>query len=450
MDEVMTVMQLGELIDNNQWATLKRTLSQYNPVDTAHLLEQMDSDKMLLAFRILPKDYSANVFSYMDSDQQAHVVESISNSEVRALMDELYIDDTVDFLEEVPANVVKRVLMNTDENTRNLINIFMNYPDNSAGSIMTIEFVELKVDWTVRQSMEHIRGTAPDRETIYTCYVVNHTRNLVGIVSLRRLILAKDDEMIRDLMHENVISVNTMEDQEDVADMVRKYDLIAMPVVDNEHRLVGIITVDDIVDVIEDENTEDFEKMAAMLPSGTEYLKTSPWRLARNRVPWLLILMISATFTGMIIRTYDSLLQSAVLLAAFIPMLMDTGGNCGSQASTMIIRGMALGEVRFGDILRVIWKEFRVSLLAGLALSIINFLRLLILEKTGLMLALVVCVTLYCTVIIANFIGCTLPMLAQKCKLDPAIMASPMITTIVDACSLAVYFLIASLLLGIV
>ena len=282
MDEIMTMEQLVEMIDNNQWATLKRALSQYNPVDTANLLEHMDSNKMLLAFRILPKDYSASVFAYMDSEQQAHVVESISNSEIRALMDELYLDDAVDFLEEVPASVVRRALMNTDEKTRRLINTFMNYPENSAGSIMTIEFVEFKDEWTVGEAMEHLRSAAPDKETIYTCYVVNHMRNLVGIMPLRRLILAKDNEKIHDLMKENVISVKTLDDQEIVADMVRKYDLIAMPVVDNESRLVGIITIDDIVDVIEDENTEDFEKMAAILPSETEYLKTSAWQLAKK------------------------------------------------------------------------------------------------------------------------------------------------------------------------
>ncbi len=449
MDEVMTVTQLVELIDNNRWAKLKRALSQYNPVDTANLFQEMDSEKMLLAFRILPKDYSASVFAYMDSEQQAHVVESISNSEIRVLMDELYLDDAVDFLEEVPASVVTRALMNTDEKTRQLINAFMNYPENSAGSIMTIEFVELKDEWTVGEAMEQLRKTAPDRETIYTCYVVNATRNLVGIVSLRRLILAKDDEKIRNLMYESVISVKTLDDQQVVADMVKKYDLIAIPVVDNENRLVGIITIDDVVDVIEEENTEDFEKMAAITPSETEYLKTSTWRLAGNRIPWLLILMISATFSGMIIQQFESMLQSVVLLAAFIPMLMDTGGNCGSQASTLVIRGMALGEVHFSDIFRVAWKEFRVSMIVGVVLAIANFFRMLLLVRASIWVTLVVCATLLCTVVLAKMIGCTLPMIAQKCKLDPAIVASPMLTTIVDACALAIYFCFASVLLGI-
>lgn len=450
MDELVTMEHLLSLMQHNQWAQLKATLCQYNPVDIAHLLNALDNDKMLLAFRILPKDISADVFAYMDSDQQAHIVETISNREIRSLMDELFLDDAVDFLEEVPANVVTRVLQNTDEKTRKMINQFLKYPENSAGSLMTIEFVAFRVDWTVRQCMEHLKKTALDKETIYTCYVVNQTRNLMGIVPLRQLILADDDRPIATLMNEHVISVQTLDDQEVVADMVRKYDLIAMPVVDTEKRLVGIITVDDIVDVIEEENTEDFEKMAAMLPSDDTYMKTSPWQLAKNRIPWLLILMISATFTGMIIQSYNEILSSVVILASFIPMLMDTGGNCGSQASTMIIRGMALGEVEFKDIFRVQWKELQVSVLVGIVLAVVNFLRLLVFEKTGVLLAGVVCGTLLCTVIMAKLIGCTLPMLAQKCKLDPAIMASPMITTIVDACSLAIYFFFATTFLGIV
>jgi magnesium transporter len=445
MDENRIIIeQLTDLIDNNRWSELRHILSEYNPVDTADLLKGMDPDKSLRAFRILPKDCSASVFAYMDSEQQANVVESISNNEVRALMDDLSLDDAVDFLEEVPASVVHRVLLNTNDDTRDLINAFMRYPENSAGSIMTIEFVEFKENWTVREAMDHIRKTAFDKETIYTCYVVNQSQNLVGIVPLRQLILARDDQTICEMMNTHVISVKTLDDQEAVADTVRKYDIMAIPVVDNENRLVGIITVDDIIDVIEEENTEDFEKMAAMTPSETEYMKTPAWRLAVNRIPWLFIMMISAMFTGMIIRAYDTLLQTIVLLAAFIPMLMDTAGNCGAQASTLIIRGMALGEVRFGDILRVIWKEFRVGLTVGIALVAVVFLRLMLLDKTGLTMALVVCVTLFCTVVLAKIIGCTLPMLAHKCKLDPALMASPMITTIVDACSLAIYFFIAS------
>jgi magnesium transporter len=314
---------------------------------------------------------------------------------------------------------------------------------------MTVECVEFKDDWTVRDAMEHIRHTALDKETIYTCYVVNQTRTLVGIVGLRQLILAKDDAKVSDLMNRNVISVRTLDDRAKVADMVRRYDLIAIPVVDNEDRLVGIITVDDVVDVIEEENTEDFERMAAMLPSETEYLKTSVWRLAKNRIPWLMILMFAATFTGFIVRQYDHMLKSVVVLAAFIPMLMDTAGDCGSQSSTLVIRGMALGEVRFSDLFRVLWKELKVGLMVAVVLSLVNFLRLLTFEKLGAPVALVVSATLFSTVVMAKLIGCVLPMLAQKLRVDPAVMAGPVITAIVDACSLAVYFSLASLFLHV-
>ena len=449
MDELVTMERLLHLIETNQWMQLQEELSQHNPVDIANLLQELDNDKMVLVFRLLPKDLSADIFAYMDSEQQAHIVSSISNLEVNALVDNLFLDDTVDILEEMPANVVTKILSSTDAQTRRQINMLLRYPENSAGSIMTIEFVDFRESWNVGQAMAHLRKTAPDSETIHTCYVTDNARKLLGTISLRKLILADDNEPLAELMHDNVISVRTLDDQEEVADMVRKYDLMAMPVVDKEDRLVGIITVDDIVDVIEEENTEDFEKMAAMLPSDNEYLKTSPWTLAKNRIPWLFILMISATFTGKIIQHYNDVLQSAVMLTAFIPMLMDTGGNCGSQASTMIIRGMALGEVQLSDVLKVVWKEFRVSILVGVALSAVNFARLLWLENTGMLVATVVCSSLMLTVIIAKVIGCTLPMLAKKCKLDPAIMASPLITTIVDACSLAIYFLIATRLMGI-
>jgi magnesium transporter len=449
MDEMISIAEIQALIDDNQWAALKRALCGYNAVDTAQLLGSMDDKHMLLAFRILPKDYSAAVFAYMDSDEQAHVVKSISNREIRALMEELYLDDAVDFLEEVPAGVVHRALLNTDEKTRALINVFMNYPEDSAGSIMTVEFVELKEDWTVGEAMEHIRRTAVDRETIYTCYVVDGTRKLVGIVALRRLILAGDDAKIGEIMNRNVISANTLDDQEQVADTVHKYGLIALPVVDNENRLVGIVTVDDVMDVIEEEDTEDFERMAAMLPSEAEYLKTSVWRLAKNRLPWLMVLMFAATFTGYIVRQYNALLQSAVVLMAFVPMLMDTAGNCGSQSSTLVIRGMALGEVRFSDLFRVLWKELKVALMVGTTLSAINFVRLVAIERVGVPVALVVSVTLFCTVMMAKLLGCTLPLLAQRVKIDPAVMAGPVITAIVDACSLAVYFPLARLALNL-
>jgi magnesium transporter len=443
--------QILELIEKNQWARLRSILSEANPVDVASLLESLDdNDRMLVVFRLLPKDLAANVFAYLDSEFQAHIAASISKHEIRTLMDTLFLDDAVDFLEEVPANVVTRVLANTDETTRRLINQFLNYPDNSAGSIMTIEFVRIHKDWTVKQAMDSIRKTAPDKETIYTCYVVNQQRNLLGTVELRHLLLAPDDTVIRDIMEDNPVSVHTLDDREIVAGVVRKYDLMAIPVVDNEARLVGIITIDDVVDVIEEENTEDFEKMAAMHPSEDQYLRTPVLTLAKNRILWLMILMVSATFTGKIITHYDNVLEHVVILASFIPMLMDTGGNCGSQASTMIIRGMALGEIRWKDFFKVLFKETRVGLLVACGLTVVNFARLMLFERTGLQIAFVMNISLFATVVLAKIIGSILPMLAKKVRLDPALMASPIITTIVDACSLMIYFFVATRILNIV
>ncbi len=449
MDFNLTVDQINELIDQNEWGKLREYLAEANEVDIAALLEELDNDKMLLVFRILPKDISADVFSYMDSDQQAHVVASISNHEVRTLIDHLFLDDTVDFLEEMPANVVTKVLQNTNEATRKLINQFLNYPDNSAGSIMTIEFIQFRLGWTVRHAMDHLRANATDSEMISTCFVTNEKRQLEGIVELRQLILAEDDAIIDSIMEDTPLCVHTLDDQEFVAAQAQKYDLMSVPVTDNEGRLVGIITIDDIVDVVQEENTEDFEKMAAMQPSEDEYLKTSVFSMAKHRIVWLLVLMLSATFTGRIIQHYNDLLQNAIILASFYPMLMDTGGNCGSQASTLIIRGMALGEIQWRDLFRVQWKELRVGFLVGAILAVVNFLRVTLLERVGVTVAIVVSVSLFCTVVLAKFIGCTMPMLAKKIKLDPALMASPIITTVVDACALALYFFIASHLMNL-
>jgi magnesium transporter len=449
MDFNLTVDQINELIDQNEWGKLREYLAEANEVDIAALLEELDNDKMLLVFRILPKDISADVFSYMDPDQQAHVVASISNHEVRTLIDHLFLDDTVDFLEEMPANVVTKVLQNTNEATRKLINQFLNYPDNSAGSIMTIEFIQFRLGWTVRHAMDHLRANATDSEMISTCFVTNEKRQLEGIVELRQLILAEDDAIIDSIMEDTPLCVHTLDDQEFVAAQAQKYDLMSVPVTDNEGRLVGIITIDDIVDVVQEENTEDFEKMAAMQPSEDEYLKTSVFSMAKHRIVWLLVLMLSATFTGRIIQHYNDLLQNAIILASFYPMLMDTGGNCGSQASTLIIRGMALGEIQWRDLFRVQWKELRVGFLVGAILAVVNFLRVTLLERAGVTVAIVVSVSLFCTVVLAKFIGCTMPMLAKKVKLDPALMASPIITTIVDACALALYFFIASHLMNL-
>ncbi|WIV13353.1 magnesium transporter [Proteiniborus sp. MB09-C3] len=438
-----------ELIRENKLMQARNELIDMNAVDIAQLLDETNQEKMLIIFRILPKDISADVFSYLSSEQQRYIVESITDKEIKTIIDELFLDDTVDFLEELPANVVKKVLKNTDENTRALINQFLKYPENSAGSIMTIEYVDLKKKMTVKEALEHIKKTAIDKETINTCYVMDKNRRLEGVISIRQLILNDDDTIIKDIMDENVIYVHTLEDQEYVADTFRKYDFTSMPVVDNENRLVGIITIDDIVDIIEQENTEDFQKMAAMAPSEEEYLKTGVFSLAKHRIMWLLVLMISATFTGNIIKKFEDVLQSVVVLAAFIPMLMDTGGNAGSQSSTLIIRGLALGEIESKDILKVVWKELRVSIVVGIVLAIVNFGRIYFFEKTDLYISLAICISLFFTVIIAKVVGGILPIVAKKVKMDPAIMASPLITTIVDALALIIYFTAATTLLGI-
>ena len=450
MDFNLSLDEINRLIDENAWGKLRQYLAEANEVDIATVLEELDNDKLILVFRILPKDISADVFSYMDPDQQEQIVQSISNTEIRSLLDNMMLDDTVDFLEEMPANVVTKVLQNTNESTRKLINQFLNYPDNSAGSIMTIEFVQFRSGWTIQQAMNYLRANATDSEMISICYVVNAKRQLIGMVELRDLILADDNALIDSITDDPPLVVHTLDDQEYVATQAQKYDLIAVPVTDKEGRLVGIITIDDIVDVVQEENTEDFEKMAAMQPSDEEYLKTGVFSMAKHRILWLLILMISATFTGRIIRHYNDLLQDCIILASFYPMLMDTGGNCGAQASTLIIRGMALNEIQWKDIFRVQWKEFRVGMIVGIILAIVNIIRVILLERASVPVAAVVSVSLLCTVILAKFIGCTLPMLAKKVKLDPALMASPIITTMVDACSLALYFFFASRFLDIV
>lgn len=440
--------RLDALLDSGRKAELRGALNMLNEVDIAEYLETLDNERMLVVFRLLPKDISAEVFSYMDSDQRARLMEALDDVETMQLIDDMFIDDAVDFLEELPAGVVKRMLQGCDEKKRQLINQFLRYPENSAGSIMTIEYMEFHLGTNVGQAMAEIRRTGLDKETINTLYILDDGRKLLGTVGLRKLLLASDDKLVEDLMNTQVISVHTTDDQEVVADTVRKYDLLSIPVVDHEDRLVGIITVDDIVDVIEEENTEDFEKMAAMLPSDDQYLKTSVITLAKNRLPWLLILMISATFTGMIITHFEDVLSAAagvgVALTACIPMLMDTGGNCGAQASTLAIRGLALGEIELRDIGRVLWKEIRVALLLGLVLAAVNFIRIWFFTPYDKDIALVVSLAMFFTIIIAKGIGCTLPLLAKAIHLDPALMASPIITTLVDACSLFILFTIAT------
>ena len=447
---------ISKMLANNKFSAIKEMLSEMNVVDIAAMMEEFeDEDSQVRLFRLLPKTSSADVFSYLESDIQSNIVAAITSKELSSLMDDMFIDDAVDFLEEVPANVVTRVLAHTDSETRNLINKFLQYPDNSAGSIMTIEMVSFPETYTVKRAIEEIRRTALDKETIYTCYCMDDKRKLVGTVPLRRLIVSPEDAMVKDIMYddEQLIFVNTMDDQEEVANIAKKYDLLSIPVVDKEERLVGIITIDDIVDVIEDENTEDFEKMALLLPSEDEYLKTNVFTLFKNRIVWLMILMVSATFTGQIIEGFEGKLSMIAGLTACIPMLMDTGGNCGNQVSTLVIRGLALGDIKIGDYFRVLWKEIRVALLCGVSLAVVNYGRMWIIKAvTGSTVSsntfIVVCIAMLCAVVVAKAIGCTLPILAKLLHLDPALMAGPMITTIVDALTLLIYFGIATVFIN--
>ena len=439
------------LIKAGNFIGLRTELAEMNEVDIAEFLEELEPDVLVRVFRVLPKDISADVFSYLETETQEWIVRSITDTEVFRLVDDLYLDDVVDFLEEVPANVVSRVLRNTDPHTRKLINTYLNYPEDSAGSIMTNEMIVLKDSYTVAHAIEHIRQNGEDMATIYTAYVTDPSRHLRGTIDLAELLFNDPDALIKDIMDDDaqLIFVHTMDDQEEVAEVVKKYDLLSVPVVDKENRLVGIVTIDDVVDIIQEEATEDMEKMAAIMPSDKPYLKTGIFETYKKRMPWLLILMVSATFTGAIITSYESALAAYVVLTAYIPMLMDTGGNAGSQASVSIIRGLSLGDVAFTDIIRVIWKEIRVAALCGMTLAAANFAKLMLLDRIPVSIAAIVCMTLVMVVCIAKFIGCTLPMLADKLKLDPAVMASPLITTIVDAISLFTYFRLATTLLHI-
>ncbi|MBR2892676.1 MAG: magnesium transporter [Clostridia bacterium] len=448
---------LYRLLAKNQLKELRQELTDMAYADIADFIMDLDDDKIAVKiFRILPKDISADVFSYLETDSQTVIVQSITDSEIERLMDDLYVDDAVDFLEEVPANIVRRVLANTDKETRDIINRFLKYPENSAGSVMTIEMVELHDRLTVAEAIKSIRRTGVDKETIYTCYVIDDKRHLVGTIPLRRLLLNDEDTLVTDIMSEDeqLIFVRTMDDQEDVAALAKKYDLLSVPVVDTEDRLVGIITIDDIVDIIEEEATEDFEKMASLLPSEDGYLKTGVFSHAKNRVGWLLVLLITSTFTGQIIEGFEMQLATIAGLTACIPMLMGTGGNSGNQASTLIIRGLALGEIKMRDFFRVLWKELRVSLIVGVVLGVANYLRMLGVrfltgDNVTDSVILVVSLSVVAVVIVSKTIGCTLPILAKALKLDPALMAGPVITTLVDAISLLVYFGFANLLISI-
>jgi magnesium transporter len=424
----------------------KRLFSQMNTVDIAEVFENLDREKTVQLFRILPKSTAADVFAHMDADRQQLTVESLTDMEIGEIMNSLFVDDAVDFIEEMPANVVKRVLQNVQNEKRKTINQLLQYPDDSAGSIMTTEYIDLQADATVREAFDVIRTTGVNKETIYTCYVRQRDRLLTGVVSAKTLMLARPQDKIGDIMDTGIVFAYTTDDQEAVAALFKKYDLLAMPVVDKEKRLVGIITIDDIVEVIEEENTEDFEKMNALNPSDEPYLKTSIIKLARNRILWLMVLMLSATVTGGIISSFESSLAVLPVLVAFIPMLMNTGGNAGSQSSTLIIRGMAVGEIALADIIKVIWKEIRIGTLCGIALGLVNFIRIYLMNGKNLLLSAAVTFSLFCTVLMAKSVGCMLPMLAKKLNIDPAIMAAPLLTTIVDGASLVMYFSIVKLM----
>ena len=447
--------KIEEHIARKRYADLRDLLLPMEAADIATLCGELD-EKVALVFRLLPKELAAEVFVELDSDQQELLIQSFSNTELKEVLDELYLDDTVDIVEEMPANVVKRILKHSDPEMRKSINEILKYPDDSTGSIMTTEFVDLKEDMTVEAALKRIRRTGPDKETINVCYVIDEGRHLIGLLSIRTLLLADDDDIIGDIMERNFISVQTLDDQESTARALSKYDFLALPVVDTENRLVGIVTVDDAMDVLQEEVTEDIEKMAAILPSDKPYLKTGPLETWKARTPWLLVLMLSATFTGIILTHFESALASCAILTSFIPMLSGTGGNSGTQASTAVIRALSLGEVRFSDLVRVLWKEFRVSICCGLCLAAANFIKMMLVDRWLLhnptvtpTVALVVCATLIGTVMVAKLVGCSLPILAEKVGFDPAVMASPFISTIVDSLSLLIYFQFASLILGV-
>ncbi|MBR6398053.1 MAG: magnesium transporter [Lachnospiraceae bacterium] len=440
---------LRKLLEEKKYRELRDVLSEMNTVDIAWLMDDMEDEDSLRIFRILPKNMAADVFADLEIDDQQYIIQSLSEKEASSIIDNMMADDATDLLEEMPANIVKKILRNASPETRADINHLLRYPEDSAGSVMTVEYVDLRETMTVEDAIKRIRRIGLDSETVNICYVVDDQRVLRGTVALRYLLLKNDDEIIGEIMNDNVISINTLTDQEEAAQMFQKYDFTAMPVVDNENRMVGIITIDDVIDIMQEEATEDIEKMAAIIPTEKPYFKVSIFETYKTRMPWLLLLMISATFTGAIITRYEAALASHVILTAYIPMLMDTGGNAGSQASVSIIRGLSLNEIEFKDIFDAMWKEIRVAVLCGITLSAANFVKLLVIDRVPLAIAAIVCVTLVLVVMIAKTIGCSLPLIAQRLGFDPAVMASPLITTIVDAISLTVYFLIATRALGL-
>lgn len=441
--------KIKDYIENKQYSKVREEIVKLNEVDIAAVLEELPIEELVKIFRLLPKDIAAEVFSYLPIDEEQTIITMLTDKEAASIIDNLFADDAADLLDEMPASVVKKLLLSASLEQRRDINHLLQYPDNSAGSVMTVDFVDLKENITVADAINRIRSIGVDKETVDTCFVLDLNRKLLGQIGLRELILSDPNEIIGNIMEDNVVTTTTLTDQEEVAQLFGKYDLNLMPVVDSENRLVGIITVDDIVDIMEQEATEDMEMMAAITPTDKPYMKTGVWETFKKRIPWLLILMISATFTGSIIQSFEDALSKMSVLSSFIPMLMDTGGNAGGQSSVTIIRGISLHEIEFSDIFKIMWKEIRVAVICGIVLAVCNFARLMIFDKVSVMVAVVVCATLVLTVLFAKLVGCTLPLLAKQVGFDPAVMASPFITTIVDAISLVVYFNIAVRLLGI-
>lgn len=454
VDEI--IQQIRSLFSEKKYLQIKALLVEINPADAAVIFEEFSDDQRSLLFRLLPKEEAAETFVELDFDAQESLIRAFSDNELREVLDELYLDDTVDIIEEMPATIVKRILRNTDNQTRTSINTLLKYPEDSAGSIMTPEFVDLKKNVTVEDAIKRIRRTGVDKETIYTCYVTDESRHLIGVTTVKELLLHDNDDKIEDLMETNVIYINTHDDQETAANLFSKYDFLALPVVDMEQRLVGIITVDDAMDVLQDENTEDIHKMNAILPSEKPYLKTGVFESWKSRILWLLFLMVSATFTSMILNAFESKLSALIILTSFIPMLTGTSGNSGGQASAVIIRSLSLNEIDFKDIFKILWKEFRVGLLCGITLAVVNFVKIWFIDRTLLGMSditlevdLVISLTLIIEIIFAKMVGCTFPIFAKKLKLDPAVISSPFITTVMDALSLLIYFWLATAILHI-
>ncbi|MCI9446668.1 MAG: magnesium transporter [Lachnospiraceae bacterium] len=446
--ELEEIQELAEgMLEHRKYSMLRQMLGNLNAADIALLFDEIDKKEIPLLYRLLPKEEAAETFTYMSRDMQEALINALTDRELRAVMDDIFLDDTVDIIEEMPANVVARILRNTDEETRKMINQVLHYPKDSAGSLMTIEYVNIKKDMTVGEAISRIRQTAVDKETIYTCYVTEH-RKLIGMVSVKDLLMAEDSMQIEDIMETNVIHTDTHEDKEEVVKIFNKYDFLAIPVVDREERLVGIVTFDDAMDVMQEENTEDITKMAAMTPTEDSYFNTSVFSHAKSRIGWLLVLMLSATVSGSIINHYQESFQLYPLLVSFIPMLSGTGGNCGSQSSTLMIRGLSLDEIKFKDIFRVIFKEFRIAVIVSIMLAIVNGIRIFI-QYGDIQMSVIIGISLVAVVVISKFIGCTLPLIAEHIHLDPALMAAPLISTIVDICSTLLYFKIATVVLHI-